>query len=159
MRPFVLVRTRHQICLSPTLWITIGICPLKKNLQGTSSKILAIRKNIEGSALWLGIPLRLFLSDVFGGGSGVDKDLADHLWRRCIFWSVWSLRCSPLLFPSLWVHPTTLVWLRSCGIIVPGFPVWKGLRSSWRNFFATVGDVPRSLIRAFWFFRFVTEKG
>ena len=58
---------------SPDVSITVGIFPSVDFfvLQGVLSNSLEFQKNLMGSATFLGVPLRLFVSGVFGGGSKV----------------------------------------------------------------------------------------
>ena len=78
----------------------IGICLLVEFfvLQGVSSNTLAFRKNIEGSALFLGVTIRLFKSNVSEGVSEVVSKLDDHFREKCQVYSMQSSRMSPLLF-------------------------------------------------------------
>ena len=88
--------------ISPAVSSMVGIYPLVFSfvLQGASSNTLYFRKNIKGSAPFLGVTLQLFMSDVFGGGPKVISKIDDHL---CASWWVYSVQSSqwyPLLLPG-----------------------------------------------------------
>ena len=83
-------------------------------LQGVSSKTLAFQKNIEGSALLLGVPLRLMVSDVF-------RRRLQRCWRNCwlflrklawLFFPISSRRC------QLWSTGCCFCPLFSVGCLV-----------------------------------------
>ena len=60
-------------------------------LQGALSNNLDFRKDLKISALLLGVPLRLFVSEIFGGGSKVVGEFDVN------FRMIWILFCPILL--------------------------------------------------------------
>ena len=82
-------------------------------LQGASSSTADFWKNIEGSTPLFRFTLRLYVSNVFGGGSKVVIELDEHLrviWIACSIQYFWS---SPLLYTG-WYYGIILVpWLPS----------------------------------------------
>lgn len=91
--------------------------------QGASSNTLDFHKNLEVSTLFLGVPLWLFTSNIFGGGSEAVRKLDNQFRASWIVWSDQSSQKSPFLPLGWCLLPTTLVWRRSCGLLIPWFPV------------------------------------
>ena len=84
--------------------------------------------------------------------SKVVGELDGNYYANCIECSFWSSQRSPILWPSYCVLPTALSGQGSCGLIItPWSPFEKGFRSSWRECFAIVSDVPRSLLHTLFF--------
>ena len=113
--------------------------------EGASSNTLPFQKNLEGCSPFLGVPFLLFVSDIFVGGSKVVGEFDVNL-RTSWLYIVRSYRRSPLLLTGCWSNLTALVWWSSCRIIIPWFPVQRGLWSSLRECFANASDVPVGLL-------------
>ena len=122
-RPFGLVGSWFLFPLFPAVPRTVGICPLMEFfvLWGASSNNLAFQNNLEGSTLFLGILLILFVSNVFWGGSKVVGyfDANFHAsWR--VYYVCYSW-CSLLLSPCFWSsnHSCMVVVLWDSSTLVP----------------------------------------
>ena len=126
-------------------------------LKGASFNKLTFRKNLVGFAPFLGVPLRLVMYDVFGVGSEVVGEFNINFRVSWIFFRTIFLEFSAI-FPCFCIHLTDIVCQRSCGIIVPWFPVRQGIRSSWRDCFTTAGDVPGSITPSFYCRRSAIDK-
>ena len=135
-----------------------GICPLVRFfLQCVSSNTLVFWGNIEGSALFLRVPLWLSVSDVFGGGSKFVKKLDNHVCERWLVFPVWYSWRSPLLLLGCCILPLlsggSLVGFSYLGSLCERGSEIIGCTASqlWR-------DILGSVFPDLWFCLYVTKK-
>ena len=103
-------------------------------LQGVGSNILSFQKHFEGSTPFLGVPLWLVVSVIFGEGSNVDCTLVDYfraIWLDC---TVWSSQRSLLLLPGSFPCYRYSVVVFYC-LYPLDLLLWQGLHSYWRAWF------------------------
>ena len=150
VRPFGLMTRRFLlplILLFPAQLSSYNWCSFIV-LQDMLSKTLDFQKNIEASAPLLRVPLRWFVSGDFGGGSKVVRKVDEPFRVAYLAWSVLSYMWSSILSPGCCFSCTIFSW-RSCWFIVPFFPVQKDLQNSSQYCFASVNNVPGSLLTDF----------
>ena len=158
-RPFELAVIRLWLPLSPAVSIMVGICPLVIFfvLQDASSKILAFWKKPKGYALFLRVPLQLFVLFFGERGFKVVGKIDDYVRAIWITSSVQSSSRSLLLFPGCCIHPM-LYGSGIPGFLLPWFALRKGLRGSLMDCFATARYVTGSILPVFWFIYSLTKK-
>ena len=105
-RPLVLVPILLWLHLSSDVFSMVDIWSLVffLVLQGVLSNILVFYKNFEGYAPFLSLPLRLFVSDIFRGGTEDVGRLCDNSWSSWLVYSVWYSCRSLILFPGFYFH-------------------------------------------------------
>ena len=110
-RPLVLVPILLWLHLSSDVSSMVDIWSLVffLVLQGVLSNILVFYKKIEGYAPFLSLPLRLFVSDIFRGGTEDVGRLCDNSWSSWLVYLIWYSCRSLILFPCCYFISSSLV--------------------------------------------------
>ena len=122
---------------------------------------LTFWENIEDSAPFLEVTFDCLMSPTFlegfpkWSGETCGKSSCDLVWESVPIFRKFTSCCRVASSISLLFAGGALVgssWSRVSLLM-------KGIRKFWRDCFTIASDVPRSIISAFYFYLFVTEKG